>query len=58
MTLQAVTYTKQILIVLTFMDLNGFMIGPGIKELLTFKVGTPTARHPVVAQAVIPLIFN
>ena len=48
MTLQGVTYTKQILIVLTFMDLNGFMIGQEIKKLLTFKVGTPTARHTVV----------
>ena len=48
MTLLGIPYTKQILIVLIFMDLNGFMIGPEIKALLTFKVGTPTARRPVV----------
>ena len=53
MALLGVPYTKQILLVLTFMDLNGFMIGPEIKELLTFKVGTPTARHPVCIAHVI-----
>ena len=49
MTLQAVTYAKQILIVLTFMESNGFMIGPEIKKLFKIKVDTPTAGHPVEA---------
>ena len=47
MTLQGVPYTKQILIILTILDLNGFTIGPKIKNILTFEVGAPTARHPV-----------
>ena len=51
MTLQGVPCTKQILMVLTFMHLNVFMIGPEIKELLAFEVGTPTARHPVCSVA-------
>ena len=40
------------------MGLNGFIIGPEIKESLAFKVGTPTARHPVHGLVVsqLPLI--
>ena len=45
--LYSVLYTKQILIVSTFMELNGFMIGPEIKMLFKIKVVTVTARHPV-----------
>ena len=30
------------------MGSNGFMIGPGIKEIWANKVGTPTVGHPVV----------
>ena len=29
------------------MGSNGFMIGPGIKEIWAIKVGTPTVGHPV-----------
>ena len=52
MTEQGVPYTKQILIVSTIMDLNGFTIGPEIKMFSTYKVGTPTARHPVYLVAI------
>ena len=48
MILQGVLYTKQILPVSTFMELNGFLIGSAIKYIWTFKVDTPTAGHPVV----------
>ena len=47
MILQGVLYTKQILPVSTFMELNGFLIGSAIKYIWTFKVDTPTAGHPV-----------
>ena len=47
-TLHGVLYTKQILIVSTFMELNGFMIGPEIKMLFKIKVGAVIAEHPVV----------
>ena len=47
MILQDVLYTKQILPVSTFMELNGFLIGSAIKYIWTFKVDTPTAGHPV-----------
>ena len=40
-------YTKQILIVSTFMELNGFIIGPEINKLFKIKVVTVTARRPV-----------
>ena len=29
------------------MDSKAFKIGADIKNITTFKVGTPTARHPV-----------
>ena len=48
MILQGVLYTKQILPVSTFMELNGFLIGSAIKYIWTFKVDTPIAGHPVV----------
>ena len=32
------------------MESNGFMIGPGIKEIWEIKVGTPTVGHPVVTN--------
>ena len=42
-----VLYTKQILPISTFMELNGFMIGPEIKTLFKIKVGAVIAEHPV-----------
>ena len=45
--LHGVLYTKQILIVLAFMELNGFIIGSEIKKLFKIKVDTQTAGHPV-----------
>ena len=48
MILQGVLYTKQILPVSTFMELNGFLIGSAIKYIWTFKVDTPTAGRPVL----------
>ena len=47
-TWHGVLYTKQILIISTFMELNGFMIGPEINKLFKIKVGTLIAEHPVV----------
>ena len=50
MILQGVPYTKQILPVSTFMELNGFLISSAIKYIWTFKVDTPTAGHPVFRE--------